>query len=387
MDSWDIKANSIFDRRYLNLIKKWWIDVDKINFLLVIGIIIFGLMMTATSSPAIAKKIGVEKFFFLKKQMIFAFIAVTLLIVISFLDQEKIKVFCLLGLIATIFLLVAVLIFGSEAKGAKRWIAIAGFTLQPSEFAKTFFIILNAFILQRLHFEKWQLKYGISLALYFVIVCLLLLQPDFGMTLTFTVLWVAQLFAYGLPLPFITAIGVLGLFGGIGAYMVFPHVEDRINKFLDSGEKNYQAERSIDAFVNGSFFGTGPGNGVVKKFVPDAHTDFIFAVVGEEYGIISCSIIVVIFAYLITRIVKRALDEEDMFVYLALCGLMMQFTMQVVVNIGVSLKLLPTKGMTLPFISYGGSSMISMAICFGLILAFTKRKYHRDVDYGNIKLI
>ncbi len=387
MDSWDIKSNAIFDRRYLNLIKKWWIDVDKINFLLVLGIIVFGLMMTATSSPAIAKKIGVDKFFFLKKQLIFAFIAVVLLIVISFLDQEKIKVFCLLGLVVTIFLLIAVLIFGSEAKGAKRWIAVAGFTLQPSEFAKTFFIILNAFILQRLHFAKWEWKYGISAALYFVIVCLLLLQPDFGMTLTFTVLWVAQLFAYGLPLPFISAIGVFGLLGGIGAYAVFPHVEDRINKFLDSGEKNYQAERSIDAFVNGSFFGTGPGNGVVKKFIPDAHTDFIFAVVGEEYGIISCSIIVIIFAYLITRIVKRALDEEDMFIYLALCGLMMQFTMQVVVNIGVSLKLLPTKGMTLPFISYGGSSMISMSICFGLILAFTKRKYHRDVDYGNTKMI
>lgn len=387
MDSWDIKSNTIFDRRYLNLVKKWWIDIDKINFLLVLGIIAFGLMMTATSSPAIAKKIGVDKFFFLKKQLIFASIAVFLLVVISFLDQERIKVFCALGLVVTVFFLIAVLVFGSEAKGAKRWISFAGFTLQPSEFAKTFFIILNAFILQRLHFEKWQLKYGISVGLYLLIVCLLLLQPDFGMTLTFTVLWVAQLFVYGLPIPFISAIGFLGIVGAVAAYAVFPHVEDRINKFLDSGEKNYQAERSIDAFVNGSFFGTGPGNGVVKKFVPDAHTDFIFAVVGEEYGVISCAIIMIIFAYLITRIVKRALDEEDMFVYLALCGLMMQFTMQVVVNIGVSLKLLPTKGMTLPFISYGGSSMISMAICFGLILAFTKRKYHRDVDYGNTKLI
>ena len=387
MDKWDIQSNTSFDRRYLNLFKKWWIDIDKINFLLVLGIIIFGLMMTATSSPMIAKKINVDKFFFLQKQLIFAFVALILLIAISFLDQEKIKVFSMLGFAATIILLVMVLIFGSEAKGAKRWISILGFTLQPSEFAKTFFIICNAFVLQRLHFEKWIMKYGISVVLYFIIVCLLLLQPDFGMTLTFTVLWVAQLFAYGLPLPFISAIGVFGLIGGVGAYLVFPHVEDRINKFLDSGEKNYQAERSIDAFVNGSFFGTGPGNGVVKKFIPDAHTDFIFAVVGEEYGIISCAIIIVIFAYLITRIVKRALDEEDMFVYLALCGLMMQFTMQVVVNIGVSLKLLPTKGMTLPFISYGGSSMISMAICFGLILAFTKRKYHRDVDYGNLKLI
>ncbi len=387
MDSWDIKSNTIFDRRYLNVVKKWWIDIDKVNFLLVLGIIAFGLMMTATSSPAVSKRIGVEKFFFLKKQMIFAFIAVSLLIIISFLDQEKIKLFSFAGFVISILLLVAVLIFGSEAKGAKRWIGVMGFSLQPSEFAKTFFIIMNAFILNRLNLEKWQLKYGVSVALYLPIVCLLILQPDFGMTLTFTVLWVAQIFVYGLPLPFISIIAVVGIIGGLGAYVAFPHVEDRINKFLDSGEKNYQAERSIDAFVNGSFVGTGPGNGVVKNFVPDAHTDFIFSVIGEEYGIASCIILVIIFAYLITRIVKRALDEEDMFVYLSLCGLMMQFTMQVVVNIGVSLKLLPTKGMTLPFISYGGSSMISMAICFGLILAFTKRKYHRDVDYGNAKMI
>ena len=377
----------LFDRRHLNFFKKWWLDIDKVNFLIVLGIIVFGLMMIASSSPAIAKKINVEKFFFLKKQLFFAFVAVILLIVISFLDQEKIKIFSLLGLFTAIILLVMVLLFGAEAKGAKRWISIFGFTLQPSEFAKTFFIIFNAYILQKFHFQKWTVKYGISFALYFIIVCLLLLQPDFGMTLTFSVLWIAQLFIYGLPITLISAIIFISLIGGVGAYVAFPHVEDRINRFLDSDRKNYQVERSLDAFVNGSFFGNGPGNGVVKKFIPDAHTDFIFAVVGEEYGIFSCLIIILIFAYLITRIIKRALDEEDMFVYLSLCGLMLQFTMQVVVNIGVSLKLLPTKGMTLPFISYGGSSMISMAICFGLILAFTKKKYHRDVDYGNLNLM
>jgi cell division protein FtsW len=392
MQSWNIKSGNIFnnnsfDRCSLNFLKKWWLDVDKINFLLVIGIIVFGLMMTATSSPAIAKKIGVDKFFFVKKQLIFAAMALILLVAISFLDQEKIKLLSLLGLIIAIIFLVMVLLFGSEAKGAKRWISILGFTLQPSEFAKTFFIIFNSYILQRLHFEKWYKKYGISAVLYFVLICLLLLQPDFGMTLTFSVLWVAQLFVYGLPLLLIFIIAILGLIGGVGAYMAFPHVEGRINRFLDTDKENYQVERSLDAFVNGSFFGKGPGNAVVKKFIPDAHTDFIFAVVGEEYGIISCVLLVVIFAYLITRIIKRAMEEEDMFVYLSLCGLMMQFTMQVITNIGVSLRLLPTKGMTLPFISYGGSSMISMAICFGLILAFTKKKYHRDVDYGNLKLI
>lgn len=387
MDSWDIKSNNVFDRRYLNAIKKWWLDIDKINFVIVLGIIIFGLMMTASSGSAIAKRINVDKFFFLKKQMLFAMIALCLLVVISFLDQERIKIFSLIGLGVSIILLVLVLLFGSEAKGARRWISLAGFTLQPSEFAKTFFVVFNAFLLQKFYHEKPQLKYGVSAGLYFVIVALLILQPDFGMTLIFTALWAAQLFLSGLPLFLISVLGVVAAVGGIGAYLVFPHIRDRIAKFTDSGEKNYQVERSLDAFVNGSFFGEGPGNGVVKKFIPDAHTDFVFAVVGEEYGIFSCAMIIIVFAYLITRIVKRALEEEDMFTYLALCGLMMQFTMQVIVNVGVSLRLFPTKGMTLPFISYGGSSMMSMAICFGLILAFTKRKYHKDVDYGNLKLM
>ena len=377
----------LFDRRHLNFIKKWWIEVDKVNFLILLSILVFGLMMIMSSSPAVAKKLNVDKLFFVKKQLVFALIAVFLLIFISFLSQDRIKILAIGGLLISIVLLVAVLIFGSEAKGARRWISLAGFTLQPSEFAKTFFVVFNAYILQRFHFEKWQRKYGISAIFYMIIVALLILQPDFGMTLTFTVLWLVQLFIYGLPLPLISAIGILGVFGGIAAYIALPHVQDRISKFLDSTESNYQVERSLDAFVNGSFFGTGPGNGVVKQFIPDAHTDFIFAVIGEEYGIFACIVILLMFGYLITRIVRSLLDEDDMFPYLALCGLMLQFTMQVVVNIGVSLRLLPTKGMTLPFISYGGSSMISMAICFGLILAFTKKKYHRDIDYGNLKMI
>lgn len=379
--------NQHFNRNALSPITKWWIDIDKVNFIIIFAIIIFGLMMTATASGAIAKRIDVEKFFFLKKQIFFACIALCLLVAISFLDQEYIKFFAMIGLAATILLLIAVLFFGLEAKGAKRWLYIAGFTMQPSEFAKTFFIIFNAHILQKFHAEKWTLKYGISTALYLLIVALLILQPDFGMTITLTAMWIAQLFVYGLPLIIIFVIGFFGIIGAVGAYIALPHVEDRINKFLDGDSKNYQVERSLDAFTNGSFFGTGPGNGVVKKFIPDAHTDFIFAVISEEFGAFTCAMIVIIFAYLITRIVKRALDEENMFVYLSLFGLMMQFTIQVIVNIGVNLRLLPAKGMTLPFISYGGSSMISMAICFGLILAFTKRKYHRNVDYGNFKLI
>ncbi|MBM5782422.1 MAG: cell division protein FtsW [Pelagibacterales bacterium] len=387
MDSWEIKSSQTFDRDNLDLFKRWWIDIDRISFLIIMGIMIFGLMMTASSSPAIADRIDVDKFFFLKKQFVFFVVSISLLIAISFLSKEKIQLFCLFGILAAIGLLILVLIFGSEAKGAKRWISLAGFTLQPSEFAKAFFVVSNAYILQKLNKEKWYIKYSSSACLLFAISVLLLLQPDFGMTLTFVILWLAQIFLYGLPIILIAGLAFLGIVGGIGAYLVFPHVENRINRFLDADGKNYQVERSLDAFVNGSFFGVGPGNGVVKKFIPDAHTDFIFAVIGEEYGIVACCFVIMTLFYLLTRLVKRALNEENRFVYLALCGLIMQFTMQSIINISVSLKLMPTKGMTLPFISYGGSSMIATSICFGLILAFTKRKYHENVDYGNLKMM
>lgn len=379
--------NQLFDRNSLSAIKKWWIDIDKINFMIIIGIMIFGLMMTASSSPAIAKRIDVDKFFFLKKQVIFFTIALILVVTISFLNQDNIKLFALIGIAVSLFLLIVVLFFGIEAKGAKRWMSVAGFTLQPSEFAKTFFVIFNAYLLQRFANQRFLYKYGVSLILLLSLTVLLLLQPDFGMTITMFVLWASQLFVYGLPMIIVIIVAVFAVFGAIGAYLVFPHVEDRINKFLDTDGKNYQVERSIDAFNNGSFLGVGPNNGVVKNFIPDAHTDFIFAVIGEEYGVLTCMLVVLVFAYLITRIIKYCLDEENMFIYLSLFGLMIQFSMQMIVNVGASLHLLPAKGMTLPFISYGGSSMISISICFGLILAFTKRKYHKNVDYGNLKLI
>ena len=387
MADFQIQSNHSFDREKLNPVKKWWIDIDKINFVAVLIIMIFGLAVTASSSPAIAKRLDAAKFIFLQKQFFFVFVAIFLLISVSFLSNEKIKLFGIGGFAVSILLLIAVLIFGLEAKGAKRWISFLGFALQPSEFTKTFFIICNAYILQKFHLKKWTTKYLISALLFLMVVALLIMEPDFGMTLTFSALWLSQLFVYGLPTFLILIIGFFGLFGSLGAYLSLPHVEHRINKFLDSEGQNYQVERSLDAFVHGSFFGTGPGNGVVKNFIPDAHTDFVFAVIGEEYGIITCVALLLLFAYLITRIVLRALNEENMFTYLCLSGLVMQFAMQVIVNTGVSLRLLPTKGMTLPFISYGGSSMISMSICFGLILAFTKRKYHHDVDYGNMKLI
>ncbi|MES2677829.1 MAG: putative peptidoglycan glycosyltransferase FtsW [Pseudomonadota bacterium] len=386
MENWQANDQIIFDRRHLNPLKKWWLDIDKINFLLIIALIIFGLMMAFTSSPAVAKKISVEKLFFVKKQIFFVFIAIFTITFISFFDKQQIKVVSIFGILTCLALLVLVLVFGSEAKGAKRWIMVLGFNLQPSEFAKIFFLVSNAFLLEKLKEQKWVIKYGTSAALYFSIVILLILQPDFGMTLIFTALWLIQLFIFGLPIFLIILFMCLGVVGGIIGYWSMPHVADRINKFLNLNEKNYQVERAVDAYVNGGFFGVGPGNGLVKKYIPDAHTDFIFAVVAEEFGLISCLFLITIFIFIISRVIKQVINEEDLFCKLAVVGLISQIALQTLVNIGVSVGMLPTKGMTLPFISYGGSSIIAVSIGFGMILSLTKKKYNDKINYDNLMI-
>jgi cell division protein FtsW len=260
------------------------------------------------------------------------------------------------------------------------WLYFATFGIRQN------FLVFNAFLLEKLSREKWLMKYGISTFFYLLIVGLFMSQPDFGMTLTLTLLWIVQLFIFGLPAIFIIFIGILSIMGAFYSYVAFPHVAHRINKFLGVESKNYQVDRSLDAYVNGGFFGTGPGNGLVKKYIPDAHTDFIFAVVGEEFGLITAIAIMAVFFIIISRVFKRINQENNLFSYLALTGLISQFSLQVLFNIGVSLGMLPTKGMTLPFISYGGSSIVAMAICFGIILALTKKKYEGKIDADEIAL-
>lgn len=386
MENWQVDDQIVFDRRHLNPLKKWWIDIDKINFLLIVALIVFGLMMTFISSPAVAKKISVEKLFFVKKQILFVLISIFTITFISFFDKQQIKVVSILGILTCLGLLCLVLIFGSEAKGAKRWLMILGFNMQPSEFAKIFFLVSNAFLLAKLKEHRWFIKYGASAWLYLAIVVLLILQPDFGMTLIFTALWLVQLFVFGLPIFLIILFACFGVVGGIAAYLSLPHVADRINKFLNLNEKNYQVERAVDAYVNGGFFGAGPGNGLVKKYIPDAHTDFIFAVVAEEFGLISCLFLMAIFIVIISRVIRRVINEEDIFTRIAVIGLISQLALQSLVNMGVSIGMLPTKGMTLPFISYGGSSIIAVSIGFGMILSLTKKKYNDKINYDNINI-
>jgi cell division protein FtsW len=251
-----------------------------------------------------------------------------------------------------------------------------GFSFQPAEFMKPCFIVFCAWMFsEKLKNNKFP-GFLIASALYSLIVVLLVAQPDIGSTVIFTLVWMGMYFLSGMPVIVLMILGVVAIIGGIAAYAFLPHVTARIDKFLSSdSESNYQVVRSLEAFSKGGFFGRGPGEGVVKSHIPDSHTDFIFAVLGEEMGLIAVLFVIGIFAFIVLRGFKKVYQQNDLFVTLAVAGILMNFGLQAIINMGVTLKLLPTKGMTMPFISYGGSSILAQAISIGILLALTRKRY------------
>jgi cell division protein FtsW len=250
--------------------------------------------------------------------------------------------------------------------------------LQPSEFVKPCLAVTVAWTLA---LQKRGQAAGnlVAVLLYVLVAALLMLQPDMGMTIVVTAVWAAQLFMAGLPIVWVGALGGLSALGGTAAYMFIPHVASRIDRFRDpSSGDSYQIDAAMDAFANGGLFGRGPGEGIVKRIIPDAHTDFIFAVAGEEFGLLVCLSLVALFAFVTLRGFSRLLGEQSLFVLLAGSGLLIQFGLQAVINLGVNLHLMPTKGMTLPFISYGGSSMLALALAVGMALALTRTRPHAE---------
>lgn len=364
------------DRKKNGFMNKWWWSVDRYIVLSVAALIGIGLILVMAASPAVAERIGLESFYFIKRQLVFVLAALPIIFFISVLSPVVIRRIAIFGYGICIILLLAVPFVGMEIKGAHRWINFGGFSLQPSEFMKTFFVVLTAWILSK-KYEGLKFK-GLEIAagLYLLLVMLLLMQPDFGMTMTVSMVWVGQLFISGLHIAFFFLAAILGILGIVSAYFMFPHVAKRINNFIDpaSGDA-YQITKSLQAFSNGGVLGRGPGQGVVKEQLPDSHTDFIFAVAAEEMGMITCLIIMALFAFIIIRGFVRISSEDDKFIIFSVSGLLMQLGIQAIINMSVSLHLMPTKGMTLPFISYGGSSMFSAALAIGVIIALTKKRY------------
>ncbi len=359
-----------FARTDRSLLGQWWWTVDR--FLLIgIGLLIlFGVIMVLASSPPIARNLRLGEMHFVVKHFTVLVPTVLGLFGVSLLAPRGVLRLAV-GLLAVFACLtLATLWFAPEIKGAHRWLFIAGQQLQPSEFMKPALAVVTAWLL-----ASRPGMGGLPAALLLVgpTVALLLLQPDLGMATVVVAFFSIQLFVAGLAwLPIVILCGA-GMAGLWGAYQLLPHVRDRVDGFLDPTAEVYQVERALSAVQSGGLFGRGPGEGVVKFRLPEAHSDFVFATVAEEFGIIVCLLLVAVFCALVLRALWRTQLNPNRFVQLAATGLIAQFGLQALINMAVNLNLVPTKGMTLPFISYGGSSLLAVALTMGMLLALTRR--------------
>lgn len=362
------------DRADSSVIGRWWWTVDR-WMLLLLGIIMgVGSILILAASPAVAQRINLGEFYFIERHLMMLLPAIILTFLVSLMTPASIRrtsaivfVLSLLGVFATLFV-------GVEIKGATRWVQLPGLSVQPSEFVKPAFAVVAAWLFAQQKTRAGFPGYIASTILYMMIVVLLLSQPDLGMTVVVTAVWFIQFFIAGLPMFLVIGLIAAGAGGLVGSYFLFDHVRSRIDRFLDpSTGDNYQVDRAIEAFVNGGMFGTGPGEGTVKLYLPDAHADFIFAVGGEEFGLFFCLFLVALFAFLVVRGLSRVMNETNLFIMLAVVGLVTQFGLQAAINMASTLHLIPTKGMTLPFVSYGGSSLIALGYGMGMVLALTRR--------------
>jgi cell division protein FtsW len=363
-----------------SIVGGWWWTVDRWVLTALLFLAAFGVVLVSAASPSVAERLGLPPFYFVYRHVLMLALSLGIMFGVSMLGRKMLWRVASVTLVSSMVLMVGAILFGPEIKGATRWIQIFGFSLQPSEFAKPAFAITSAWLIARHQYQENFPGHQLSIALFGMVILLLMLQPDFGMSFVMSSIWGAQIFLSGLPILWVVVLGGLGVMGVVGAYVFFPHVASRVDRFLDpqSGD-NFQVQKSLDAFSNGGFFGTGPAHGQVKLNLPDAHADFIFAVAGEEMGFIAALLLVAVFCFIIGRSVYRAAQSDDLFVVLGVGGLMTQFALQSLIHMGSSLQLLPAKGMTLPFISYGGSSLLSLGLGMGMLLSLTRKRVQAQV--------
>jgi cell division protein FtsW len=368
------------ERTDKSILGRWWWTVDRWLIGALFGLVLAGIILVMAASPAVADRIGLPPFHFVIRHIIFLIPALGMMMALSMMQMRNIWRAASALLAGFFVLLIGTLVFGSDIKGATRWIHLFGFSLQPSEFIKPAFAVTAAWLIARQqadpHFPGMMAATGV----YLVLLAMLLLQPDLGMSIVLSLIWGVQIFLAGLSFALIALLGILGIGGIIGAYFVFPHVQSRIDRFLNpAAGDNYQVQKSLDSFHEGGLFGTGPGEGHIKLYLPDAHADFIFAVAGEEFGLILTLLLIGIFAFIVIRGMARVWESGDTFRILAVTGILVQFGAQALIHMGSSLQLIPAKGMTLPFVSYGGSSLLSLGIAMGFVLALTRKEQTRDM--------
>ncbi|PAQ07324.1 MAG: putative lipid II flippase FtsW [Mesorhizobium sp.] len=360
----------------------WWWTIDRWFLAAFLSLMGLGIVLSFAASPAVAQRIGLDSFHFATRQIIFTIPALGVMLAVSFLESRQIRRMALAMLCIMLVLMVAVLYIGVEVKGARRWVSLAGVSIQPSEFLKPAFVVICAWLFAE-HKRQPDIPGNLfAMLLLALVISLLVAQPDFGQTMLVLGTWGVMFFMAGLPWLWIIALGAAGIGGVFAAYTVFPHVAGRIDRFMTGEGDTFQVDMGRDALINGGWFGVGPGEGTVKRVIPDSHADFVYSVAGEEFGLIMCFFIMTIFAFIVLRGLSTALKEQDDFTRYAVGGLVTVFGLQSVINMAVNLQLMPAKGMTLPFISYGGSSQIAIAISMGMVLALTRKRPEKRKQLG-----
>lgn len=372
--------NYTFSRRDTSILGRWWWTVDRWSLGAIMILMGIGILLSFAASPPVADRLNLGGFYFVKRHVILMIPTLFILIFTSLMTPRQIRRLASFVYLAGLALLVFTITNGMEIKGARRWLSIGSFSIQASEFVKPAFAVLVAWMLAERYRNPHFPGMVISCALLGFFAFLLMLQPDLGMTVVTTAAWIGQLFIAGMPLFWMGLVAGMGIVGLVSSYFFFPHVARRIDQFLDptTGDPKhdlYQVHQSLEAFMNGGLLGRGPGEGTIKKYIPDAHADFVFAVAGEEFGLILCTVVVGLFAFIVVRSFVRIMHESSLFVILAVCGLIIQFGSQALVNMSSTLHIIPTKGMTMPFISYGGSSLLALAMAMGMVLALTRRRH------------
>jgi cell division protein FtsW len=362
---------------------KWFWEIDHVLLLLVTLLIGIGLIAVAAAAPAAAVRYSDAHYtmparYYFWRQLIWIGLAVPVMVAVSMLPKEAARRLAVAGAAFFTFLLIMVPILGgAEKNGAQRWIFIGPVQVQPSEFLKPLFVVAVAWLLSlRARDGKLPMEW-VTGGFLAVIAAFLMKQPDFGQTVIFVSVWLVLLTLSGVSLKWLGALGASGLGAIVAAYLFYPVATLRINAFLKIGDvskhaDDYQMVSALKTLTNGGMIGTGPGAGTMKFKLPEPHTDYIFSVIGEEFGVVACIAVATIFLAIVVRVFMKLLHEQDRFVMLASAGLATQFGLQALINMMVNVHLAPSKGMTLPFISYGGSSMIALSIGFGLLLAFTR---------------
>jgi len=357
---------------------RWFWEIDRVLLLLVFILISVGLIAVAAASPAAAQRysggnVTVAPLHYFWRQLMWVAAGLPVMLAVSMLPTQIARRFALAGAAFFSVLLAAVPLIGFEVNGAQRWLGGGFAQLQPSEFLKPFFVVSLAWLLSLRAHDRSLPVIPLSGLLTAIIAVLLMKQPDFGQTIVFVVMWLALLMLSGVSIGVMGGLGAAGAIGVVLAYLFYPVATTRIDNFLFAQGDTYQVDSAHATLTAGGFFGTGPGGGEMKFHLPEAHTDYIFSVIGEEFGLIACIAIAVLFLGIVVRVFVKLLDEDDPFILLAAAGLTTQFACQALINMAVNVNLAPSKGMTLPFISYGGSSMLALSMGFGLLLAFTRR--------------